>query len=238
MIQGCIRRMQKLTQRIVLLGPPGCGKGTQAKRLSKFYKISHISTGDILRKSLQRNDSISNKVKNYMNKGELVPDEIIFSIIKRRLKKRDASKGFVLDGFPRSIKQARELENLLRDVKIVVLNLKAKTPTIIRRLSGRRVCPNCGANYHIKFQPPKIDEKCDKCGVKLYQRNDDKPKAIRNRLRVYKKESNSLLKYYQKKGLLKSINGEGDEIKIFDEIKSLIDLRNDTLKVRTGNYRN
>ncbi len=155
-----------------------------------------------------------------MNKGELVPDAIIFSIIRKRLKKIDAGKGFVLDGFPRNIQQAEVLEKIIGEcVTLSVFNLKVKTSTIIRRLSKRRVCKSCGSNYHMEFQPPKFDEKCDRCGIGLYQRDDDKPKAIRNRLKVYEKESKPLVEYYRRKRVLTSIKGEGNEREIFSSIK-------------------
>ena len=161
-----------------------------------------------------------------MNKGRLVPDKIIFSIIRRYLKKADARKGFVLDGFPRNIQQAKALEKILGEcANLKVLNLNVKTNTIIRRLSKRRVCSSCGSNYHMVArgdQSPKFDEKCDRCGAPLYQRDDDKPIAIRNRLRVYEIESKPLVEYYRKKGFLISVNGEGSEEEIFSTIKKYL----------------
>ena len=152
----------KLSPKIILLGPPGSGKGTQAKRISEFCKSPHISTGEILRKAVSGTDKTARRIKFYMNKGKLVPDEIIFSIIRKHLKKTDAKKGFVLDGFPRNVQQSEVLKKILGDVDLIVFNLKVGTDTIIRRLSGRRVCKVCGSNYHMEFQPPKFDEKCDR----------------------------------------------------------------------------
>ena len=205
------------------MGPPGSGKGTQAKRISEFCKIPHISTGEILRQAISAKDHIARCVKAYMNKGKLVPDEIIYSIVRRRLKKADARKSFVLDGFPRNVQQAEVLEKMLGgNVKLGVFNLEVKTSTIIRRLSKRRICKVCGHSYHMEFQPPKFDEKCDRCDGDLYQRDDDKPAAIKNRLKVYERESMPVVEYYRKKGFLITINGEGTEEKIFSKIKKYL----------------
>lgn len=210
----------KMSKKIILLGPPGSGKGTQAKKISEFYKIPHVSTGEILRQTVSTPSRLAKRIRTYMNKGELVPDRIIFSIIRRRLKKTDTKIGFVLDGFPRNIQQARVLDKILNENSGVnVFNLEVKTGTIIRRLSKRRVCKSCGSNYHMEFQPPKVDEKCDRCAVALYQRDDDKPLAIRNRLKVYEKESRPLAEYYRKKGFLISVKGEGSEEEIFSSIR-------------------
>jgi len=220
--------------RIVLLGPPGSGKGTQSARLSRAFRIPHISTGDILRKLVSGKSPLSKKIKSFMEKGKLVPDKIIFSIIALRLNKKDARKGFVLDGFPRNLRQANRLEKIIGKGKALkIFNLKVSNRTIIKRLSGRRVCRLCGANYHIQFQPPKFDNRCDKCGGILYQRDDDKPAAIRNRLKVYRMESAPLIRYYRKRGSFVEIDAEPDEEKIFASIKKY--LKNDLYKIKRRN---
>ena len=210
-------------KKIILLGPPGSGKGTQAKKISQYCKIAHISTGEILRKTINKKSKLAKSIKSFMNKGELVPDSIIFSIIRRRLKEADSKKGFLFDGFPRNIDQAITIEKILgsgSDIK--VFNIEVKTSTLIKRLSKRRVCRDCGDTYHLEFQPPKKDKICNKCGGELYQRDDDKPAAINNRLRVYNKQSKPLIQYYRKKGFLISINGEGSESRVFLNIKKYL----------------
>ena len=206
------------------MGPPGSGKGTQAKRISEFCKIPHISTGEILRQAISAKDHIARCVKAYMNKGKLVPDEIIYSIVRRRLKKADARKSFVLDGFPRNVQQAEVLEKMLGgNVKLGVFNLEVKTSTIIRRLSKRRICKVCGHSYHMEFQPPKFDEKCDRCDGDLYQRDDDKAETIKERLKVYVAQTEPLIKYYAKKKLVRPIEGMGSIDDIFGRIKKTLE---------------
>ena len=202
--------------KIILLGPPGSGKGTQAVRLSIKYKIAHISTGEILRRTVKQKNKIAQTIKSYMNSGELVPDKIIVSMVTKRLKEKDAKKGFLLDGFPRNISQARVLEKMLGNIDdFIVFYLKVGDNMVVRRLSKRRVCRKCSFNYHLEFSPSKIKGICDKCGSQIYQRDDDKPAAIKNRLKVYKRESKPLIKYYEKKGILVSINAEKSEDQVF-----------------------
>ncbi len=189
---------------IVLLGPPGVGKGTYAKRLSERYNIPHISTGDILREEIHKGSELGRQVREYVERGELVPDDIIIQVVKERLRAEDCKKGFILDGFPRTLNQARALDEI---TKIdVVFNFVAPKEVIIDRLSGRRICSQCGAIYHIKYRPPKKPGICDVCGGKLYQREDDRPEVIETRLEVYKKQTAPLIEYYTKKGLLVDID--------------------------------
>lgn len=173
-----------------------------------------------MRQTINKKSKLAQRIKSYMNKGELVPDSIIFTIMRKRLKQPDSKKGFLFDGFPRNISQAKTLEKMLGiKTMFTVFDIKVRTSTIVKRLSKRRVCANCGDTYHLQFQPPKVNGKCDKCKGDLYQRDDDKPLAIKNRLRVYNRESKPLIQYYKKKGCLISINGEGSEEKIFSAFK-------------------
>jgi adenylate kinase len=211
---------------IVLLGPPGAGKGTQAKKIAEHYSLPHISTGDILRENISNNTSLGVRAKSYMAKGELVPDELLITIIRDRLSKPDCSKGFLLDGYPRTVPQADALQMILTESNKkldVVLNIDVDDEELIKRLSGRRVCASCGMSYHMIFNPPKEDEICDKCKGKLYQREDDKPEAIRNRLIVYKKQTQPLIEYYTRKGLLRTVDGGKNIPEIFEDIKKILE---------------
>lgn len=211
---------------IVLLGPPGAGKGTQAKKIAEYYSLPHISTGDILRENISNNTTLGIKAKLYMSRGELVPDELLITIIRDRLSKPDCSKGFLLDGYPRTVPQADALQMILTESNKkldAVLNIEVEGEELIKRLSGRRVCSSCSASYHIMFNPPGKDEICDICKGKLYQRDDDKPDAIRNRLIVYKRQTEPLIEYYNKKGLLRSVDGGKDIPRIFEEIKKILE---------------
>jgi adenylate kinase len=186
---------------IILLGAPGVGKGTVASFLVKELKIPHIATGDILREEAKTNKEL----RAIMNQGKLVPDEVVSEIIEKRLKKDDCKRGFILDGFPRTINQAKFLEE--RNINFdYVLNLKASEDEIIRRLSGRRICVKCKAIYHIENIKPKIAGICDKCGSKLIQREDDKPESIKQRFREYEKQTAPLIKFYEERGILKEVN--------------------------------
>jgi adenylate kinase len=211
---------------IVLLGPPGAGKGTQAKKIAEHYSLPHISTGDILRENISNNTSLGIKAKSYMAKGELVPDELLITIIRDRLSKPDCSKGFLLDGYPRTVPQADALQMILTESNKkldIVLNIDVDDEELIKRLSGRRVCSSCGMSYHMIFNPPKEDEICDKCKGKLYQREDDKPEAIRNRLIVYKKQTQPLIEYYTRKSLLRTVDGGKNIPEIFEDIKKILE---------------
>ena len=204
---------------IVLFGPPGAGKGTQAKFISEQYNIPHVSTGDILRENVREGTALGKKAKTYMDKGELVPDAVLIDIIKERIQKPDTRKGFLFDGFPRTIPQAESLDEILDDINKkldAIVNIDVGTSELVKRLSGRLTCRNCGATYNIRTNPPKVDSICDACGGELYQRADDTEAAIKNRIAVYKKQTAPLIDYYKKKGILVDIDGERE----IDEVRS------------------
>ena len=200
---------------IVLLGSPGAGKGTYAKRILGIYGIPQISTGDMFREAIKNKTEIGLKAKGYMDKGELVPDDVTIGIVEERLKQDDCENGFMLDGFPRTIVQADALSNVIAIDK--VLNFTASDDTIIDRLSGRRVCKSCGAIFHIRNIIPKVEGVCDNCGGELYQRDDDKPESVKKRLDVYKKQTSPLIDYYKEKNLLADIDAN-KPIEQVDEI--------------------
>lgn len=207
--------------RIVLLGPPGAGKGTQAAKLVEKYDIPHISTGDIFRKHLKEKTKLGLKAKEYMDKGLLVPDELVVDIVKERLMEDDCKKGFLLDGFPRTVEQADALEDELKKQNLKldgVINIEVRDEIIIDRLTGRLVCKKCGATFHEKFNKPKQEGICDICGGELYTRDDDKVETVKNRLDVYKNQTQPLIDYYAQKGILKTINGEADTDMVFARI--------------------
>jgi adenylate kinase len=207
--------------RIILLGPPGVGKGTEANLISQNYIIPHISTGDLLRQALKDNSEIGKKAKNYMDKGLLVPNEIVVSLLSERVKQKDCEKGFVLDGFPRNIKQAEILEKkYIKTDK--VLALEADTAVLIERLSGRRQCKNCDTIFHLKNNPPAKPGICDKCSGQIYQRDDDKEKTIKKRLEVYNKNTLPLINYYQERNILYRIDANGNAEEIFGLIKKYL----------------
>ena len=189
--------------KIVMLGPPGSGKGTYASRLTKMLGIPHISTGDMVREEIKAQTEIGKKIKEYNDRGELVPDEIIIKLLAERLKKADAKKGFILDGFPRTLRQAEALEKL-SEIDLVI-NLNVPDEIIIQRLSNRLICKRCGAIYNRLTLKPKVNGVCDVCGGELYQREDDKPEVIRERLKVYKRSTEPLIEYYRRKGLLRDV---------------------------------
>ena len=215
--------------KLVLLGPPGAGKGTQSSVLSREYKIPHISTGDMLREAVKDALPLGMKAKAYMDKGDLVPDEIVTGIVVERLKKQDTKKGYILDGFPRTLKQAQDLDAALAKISSaidMVIYFETSSEVAVERLSGRRVCKNCGFNYHVKNIPPKKEGICDKCGGVLFQRPDDNEKTVLNRLKVYEEQTKPLIEYYTKKNILKKVSGNlgVDELfkvlsKIFSEAK-------------------
>lgn len=201
--------------RIILLGPPGAGKGTQAAMLVKEFTVPHISTGDIFRAAIKEGTELGRKAKEYMDQGQLVPDEIVIGIVKERLAQTDCEKGFILDGFPRTVPQADALQEALKSLGMelnAVVNLAVSEDDLVTRLSGRRVCKNCGATYHLQFSPAKSAGVCDTCGGELYQRDDDKEETIRKRLEVYNNQTAPLIDYYQGTGLLETIQGDGKEI--------------------------
>jgi len=191
--------------RLILLGAPGAGKGTQAEYLSKRFSIPHISTGDILRENVKNETELGKKAKEYMDKGLLVPDEIVIEIVKDRISKEDCKNGFLLDGFPRTIAQAEALDKVLEELgqKIdKVLNIEVPDEKILERMSGRRICKNCGASFHVISRPPQKEGVCDVCGGELYQREDDKEETVKKRLEVYHAQTQPLIDYYKAKGLL------------------------------------
>lgn len=195
--------------RIILLGPPGCGKGTQAEIICKNFEIPHISTGDILRDNVKRGTEIGSRAKSFMDSGSLVPDEIIIGMIKDRFSEDDCKNGFLLDGFPRTIAQAEALDKLLKKMKIhldYIINIDVPDENIINRISKRLSCSNCGDVYNLMFKKPKKEMVCDSCGFKLHQRDDDKEEVIRNRLEVYRKQTAPLIQYYNKK--IMNVDGE------------------------------
>ena len=197
--------------KLILLGPPGVGKGTQADVISIRMNVPHISTGDMLREAVKDGSPVGKKAKGYMASGELVPDELVTEIVKQRLERPDVKKGFILDGYPRTTAQAESLEAALEGSKNnidLVLYFKTSPEVSIERLSGRRICSECGANYHIKNRPAKKEGICDKCGKKLYQRKDDEPGTVKNRLKVYEEKTKDLIEYYKKKSLLREVPGD------------------------------
>jgi len=211
---------------LILLGPPGAGKGTQAQRMVDRYHIPQISTGDILRAAVKNKTPLGVKAKSFMDQGKLVPDELVIEIIEERLKAADCHPGFILDGFPRTIAQAEVLQPILskmgRSIDHVV-NIEVEDEELVRRLTGRRTCKNCGAMFHIVFHAPKREGVCDRCGGTLYQREDDKEETIRTRLKEYQKQTAPLIQYYQRKKTLRSIQGVGGQEQIFERIVRLLD---------------
>jgi len=207
--------------RVVLLGPPGAGKGTQAKLLEGKFSACQISTGDILRKAVAERTPLGREASEYINRGALVPDGVIVNLVAERLKEKDCEKGFILDGFPRTIPQATSLNAILnqRGIRLsAVLSVRVPHNVIIERLAGRRTCRNCGALSHVVFTPPKKEGVCDRCGGALYQRDDDREETIANRLKVYEDQTAPLVDYYRGQGLLREIDGVGD----VDEIRARI----------------
>lgn len=209
--------------RLILLGPPGAGKGTQASGIVEKYSIPHISTGDIFRKNIKEGTELGLKAKGYMDKGLLVPDEIVVAIVKDRLILDDCKDGFLLDGFPRTEAQADALDNELSKLKYQldkVVNIDVTKEELIGRAVGRRICKDCGATYHIKFNPPKSESTCDICGGELYQRKDDTVDTVTKRIEVYLEQTKPLIEYYEKKDILISIDGEQSIDKVFSDIVS------------------
>lgn len=198
---------------IIMLGPPGCGKGTQAQRLIDKYQVPQISTGDLLRAAVKKGTELGKKAKTFMDAGQLVADEVVIGMVEERLKEKDAQPGFILDGFPRTVPQAAALDQTLgRMGKAIdkVISIEVPDDEVVGRLSGRRTCKGCGAMYHVKFNQPKKEGLCDKCGGQLDQRDDDNEKTIRNRLQVYHDQTAPLVSYYGKKDLVRGIPGTGE----------------------------
>ncbi|KGG81023.1 adenylate kinase [Caloranaerobacter azorensis H53214] len=211
--------------RLILLGPPGAGKGTQASGIVKKYNIPHISTGDIFRKNIKEGTELGRKAKEYIDKGLLVPDDIVVAIVKDRLTESDCKDGFLLDGFPRTVAQADALETELNNLNMQldkVINIEVDKEALIERAVGRRICKECGATYHIKFNPPKQEGICDICGGELYQRKDDTVETVTKRIEVYLEQTKPLIDYYKDKGILANIDGMQDIDKVFEDIVSAL----------------
>ncbi|PLT35316.1 adenylate kinase [Bacillus sp. V5-8f] len=210
---------------LVLMGLPGAGKGTQAERIVEKYDIPHISTGDMFRAAIKDGTELGLQAKSFMDKGELVPDEVTIGIVRERLSKEDCKKGFLLDGFPRTVAQAEALENILADLDRrinYVINIQVDKDILMERLTGRRICKNCGATYHLVFNPPANEGKCVRCGGELYQRADDNEETVQNRLDVNLKQTQPLLDFYQDKGYLRNIDGQQDINKVFEDVNALL----------------
>lgn len=201
--------------KLILFGPPGAGKGTQAKLLTEKLGLPHISTGDILRGEVKNDTDLGRQAKSYMDAGKLVPDSLVTEMVRKRMQAPDLKKGFILDGYPRTEAQARSLDAILKEGIDKAIYLATSEAVVVRRLSGRRVCPKCGTNYHMTNMAPKKDMLCDECGVTLFQRPDDNEATVKNRLAVYLKESSAVLDYYRNQGKLEDVSGDLDCEEVF-----------------------
>ncbi|AJD29396.1 MULTISPECIES: adenylate kinase [Clostridium] len=211
--------------RVILLGPPGAGKGTQAKLISEKFSIPHISTGDIFRANIKEKTPLGIEAKRYIDNGQLVPDEVTIGIVKDRLTKDDCDNGFLLDGFPRTVAQAEALDEFLKGINKdldVALLIKVPEEFILERMTGRRVCTSCGASYHIRFNPPKIEGKCDICDNELIQRKDDTEATVKERLEVYSKQTYPLINYYKDNGIISEVNGTESIDEVFGNISNIL----------------
>ncbi|MBQ1801822.1 MAG: adenylate kinase [Lachnobacterium sp.] len=211
--------------KIIMLGAPGAGKGTQAKQISTKYQIPHISTGDIFRANIKNGTDLGKKAKEYMDKGALVPDELTCDLVMDRIQQEDCKNGFILDGFPRTIPQAEALENALTAAQQTMdyaINVDVPDENIIKRMGGRRACLNCGATYHVEFNPTKVEGVCDSCGSEIVLREDDKPETVKNRLNVYHNQTQPLIDFYNKKGILKTVDGTQSLDKVFEDIVTIL----------------
>ena len=211
--------------KIVMLGAPGAGKGTQAIKIADKYDIPHISTGDIFRANIKGGTELGQKAKSYIDKGELVPDEVTIGMLLDRIAQDDCKNGYVLDGFPRTIPQAESLTDALKtqgDKIDFALNIDVTDEAIIERMSGRRACPKCGATYHIVYAAPKTENICDKCGTELIIRSDDKPETVKDRLNVYHQQTEPLIAYYKAAGVLREVNGTQELPKVFEDVVAIL----------------
>lgn len=219
--------------RLIIMGPPGAGKGSQAVLIKEEFHIPHISTGEIFREQIAKQSSLGIEAKKHIDKGELVPDDITVEIVRERLVLPDCQNGFLLDGFPRTIRQAEALDSLLQELNLaldLVLNIEVDYELLVNRIAARRICPNCGVGYNVVSIKPKVDGICDVCGHELIQRKDDNRKTVINRLKVYDNQTKPLLKYYQKQNLLVTIDGSGNIKDIFEKVKIILGGMNDNLK--------
>lgn len=210
---------------LLIMGPPGAGKGTQAEVLVKELNITHISTGDMFRAAIKEGTEMGKKAKSFMDKGELVPDEVVIGMVKERLSQPDCKQGFLLDGFPRTVEQAKALDSTLAtlDIKMDgVINIVVPLEKLMARLTGRRVCKGCGASYHVLFNPPKAEGKCNSCAGELYQRSDDNEESVGTRLKAYEDNTKPLIDYYDAKGILLNVNGDQEIKKVLDDIVSAL----------------
>lgn len=211
---------------LILMGLPGAGKGTQAEKIKDKYNIPHISTGDMFRLAIKEGTELGRKAKEYMDQGELVPDEVTIGIVKERLGKADCENGFLLDGFPRNTAQAEALQQLLTELNRTLdyaLHVDVPEEKLVERLTGRRICPTCGTAYHVAYNPPKVEGICDKDGSELIQRDDDQPETVKKRLSVNIKQTQPLLDFYQDKGYLLKVNGDRDIEVVFQDIQSKLE---------------
>lgn len=211
--------------KIVMLGAPGAGKGTQAIKIADKYDIPHISTGDIFRANIKGGTELGQKAKSYIDKGELVPDEVTIGMLLDRIAQDDCKNGYVLDGFPRTIPQAESLTEALKsqgDKIDFALNIDVPDEAIIKRMSGRRACPKCGATYHIVYAAPKTENICDKCGAELIIRSDDKPETVKDRLNVYHQQTEPLIAYYKAAGVLREVDGTQELPKVFEDVVAIL----------------
>ncbi len=210
---------------IIIMGPPGAGKGTQAVKIVERFKIPQISTGDMFRAAVKEGTELGKKAKACMDAGTLVPDEVTVGIVRERLSKDDCKGGFILDGFPRTVEQAEALEKILDELNLKltkVLNIRVPAEFLIERAVGRRICKTCGATYHVKFNPPKNDDACDNCGGKLYQRADDNEETMKKRLSVYEESTRPLIEYYEKVGLYVEVDGRQPIDKVTEELINVL----------------
>lgn len=211
--------------KLLIMGRPGAGKGTQAANIKEYYNIPHISTGDMFRARMKNQTKLGMLAKSYMEKGDLVPDEVTIGIVEERLQEPDCANGFLLDGFPRTIAQAEAFDKFLKSngIKLdAALNVDVDASILIRRMVGRRVCKTCGATYHVEFNPSKVSGVCDNCGSPLIQRPDDTEETAVNRLKTYDEQTAPLLDFYSKQNLLKTVNGDQDVDKVFNDIKATL----------------
>lgn len=209
--------------RLVFVGPPGVGKGTYAAAVSQRCGIPHISTGDMIREEIKRGTELGKRLREYVERGALVPDELVTEMVRQRLQQDDCKRGFILDGYPRTLKQAEELDKIT--TIDLVLNFVAPDEVIIDRISGRRICRRCGAIYHVKYMPPKLPGICDKCGGELYQREDDKAEVVKKRLEVFREQFTPILDYYRRRGLLVDVDASEQAEKVVPRVFAVLESR-------------